>query len=166
MDEHIYKQLPPTPDDAALARISGQILARYTASERPLHLRVTDAEPEQPIELPAGAVSLLVDILDSMAAGRGVTLVPEHVELTTVQAAEFLHVSRPFLIKLLEEGRIPYRKVGQHRRIRMDDVMAYKTAIDREREAILDELAAEAQELNMGYASRSGIVPGWNGHGR
>ncbi len=151
MNENAHRALPPSPDDAALARISGQVLAHYTASDRPLHLRVTDTEQEQPIELPAGAVSLLVNILDTMASGRGVTLIPENVELTTVQAAEVLHVSRPFLIKLLEEGRIPYRKVGQHRRIRMEDVMAYKTAIDREREAILDELAAEAQELNMGY---------------
>ena len=151
MNEIAHRQLPPSPDDAALARISGQILARYTASDRPLHMRVTDTEQEQPIELPAGAVALLVDILDTMASGRGVTLIPENVELTTVQAADILRVSRPFLIKLLEEGRIPYRKVGQHRRIRMDDVIAYKTAIDREREAILDELAAEAQEMNMGY---------------
>lgn len=151
MDKNAHRQLSPSPDDAALARISGQILARYTSSDRPLRMRVTDTEQEQPIELPAGAVSLLVDILDTMASGRSITLIPENVELTTVQAAEVLHVSRPFLIKLLEEGRIPYRKVGQHRRIRMEDVMAYKAAIDREREAILDELAAEAQELNMGY---------------
>ena len=152
MDENAYRQLSPSPDDAALARISGQILARYTASDRPLRMHVTDAQQEQSIELPAEAVSLLVDILDTMASGRSVTLIPENVELTTVQAADILHVSRPFLIKLLEEGRIPYRKVGQHRRIRMEDVLAYKAAIDKEREAILDELAAEAQELNMGYA--------------
>jgi len=151
MNEITHKQLPPSPDDVALARISGQLLAPYTASDSPLRMRVTDTEQEQPIELPAGAVALLVDILETMASGRGVTLIPENVEITTVQAADILHVSRPFLIKLLEEGRIPYRKVGQHRRIRMEDVMAYKAAIDREREVILDELAAEAQELNMGY---------------
>ena len=151
MNEIAHRQLPPSPDDAALARISGRLLARYTASDRPFRIRVTDTEQEQPIELPAGAVALLVDILDTMASGRGVTLIPENVELTTVQAADVLKVSRPFLIKLLEEGRIPYRKVGKHRRIRMEDVIAYKTVIDREREAILDALAAEAQEMNMGY---------------
>ena len=151
MNEIAHRQLPPSPDDAALARISGRLLARYTASDRPFRIRVTDTEQEQPIDLPAGAVALLVDILDTMASGRGVTLIPENVELTTVQAADVLKVSRPFLIKLLEEGRIPYRKVGKHRRIRMEDVIAYKTVIDREREAILDALAAEAQEMNMGY---------------
>jgi excisionase family DNA binding protein len=86
-----------------------------------------------------------------MAAGRGVTIIPENAELTTVQAAEVLNVSRPFLIKLLEEEKIPYRKVGKHRRIRMEDVMAYKSAIDQEREAVLDQLVAEAQEQDMGY---------------
>ncbi len=151
MNEVAHRQLPPTPDDAALARISGQILARYITSDRPIHMRVTDIEQEQPIVLPAGAVALLVDILDTMASGHGVTLIQENVELSTIQAADVLHVSRPFLIKLLEEGRIPYRKVGKHRRIRMEDVMAYKTAIDTAREAILDALAAEAQEMNMGY---------------
>ena len=61
-----------------------------------------------------------MDILEAMAAGRGVTIIPENAELTTVQAVEVLNVSRPFLIKLLEEDRIPYRKVGKHRRIRME----------------------------------------------
>jgi len=62
-----------------------------------------------------------------------------------------LNVSRPFLIKLLNEGTIPHRKVGKHRRIRMEDVIAYKTAIDEERMAVLDQLTREAQEQHMGY---------------
>ena len=92
-----------------------------------------------------------MDILEAMAAGRGVTLIPQNAELTTVQAAEILNVSRPFLIKLLESNEIPYRKVGKHRRVKMEDVMAYKDRIDKEREAILDALVADAQENNMGY---------------
>ena len=63
-------------------------------------------------------------------------------------------VSRPFLIKLLEEGAIPHRKVGKHRRVRMEDVMYYKAAIDTERETVLDQLAADAQEQDMGYGSK------------
>jgi excisionase family DNA binding protein len=146
-----HRQLPPTSSDAALARTSGRILARYAETNRPLRVRITGSEQEKPIELPAGAVTLLMNILDAMAAGRGVTLVPEDVELTTVQAAEILVVSRPFLIKLLDEGAIPHRKVGKHRRIRLEDVLAYKEKIDQEREAVLDELAAQAQQLEMGY---------------
>jgi excisionase family DNA binding protein len=146
-----HRQLPPSAQDAAIARVSGQLLSRYARQKRALTLRITDADQDRPIELPAGAVALLMDILEAMAAGRGVTLMPENAELTTVQAAEMLNVSRPFLIKLLDEGAIPHRKVGKHRRIRMEDVMAYKAAIDRDREAVLDQLVGEAQKQDMGY---------------
>jgi len=94
---------------------------------------------------------LLMDILEAMATGRGITIIPENAELTTVEAAEVLNVSRPFLIKLLDEGAIPHRKVGTHRRVRMEDVMNYKTKIDAEREAALDQLVVDAQEHEMGY---------------
>ncbi|RCK44071.1 excisionase [Thalassospira profundimaris] len=146
-----HRQLPPSAQDAAIARVSGQALSRYAQTKSPLKLRITDAEQAEPIELPAGAVALLMEILETMAAGRGVTIIPENAELTTVQAADILNVSRPFLIKLLEENKIPFRKVGKHRRIRMEDVMTYKTRIDQEREAVLDQLAADAQEQDMGY---------------
>lgn len=151
MNNSLHRQIPPTAEESAIARDSGQLLSRYVQKNRPLRLRVIDAEQERPIELPAVAVALLMDILEAMAAGRGITLIPEDVELTTVQAAEILNVSRPFVIKLLEEGAISYRKVGKHRRIRMEDVMAYKNRIDEEREAALDLLVADAQEENMGY---------------
>jgi len=145
------RKLPPTPQDVALARSSAQKLARYVNSERPLGLHIRQEGRDDAIELPAGAVGLLMDILEAMAAGRGLTLVPEDAELTTVQAAAILNVSRPFLIKLLDEGAIPHRKVGTHRRLRMEDVMRYKASIDREREAILEALTQEAQEQRYGY---------------
>ncbi len=147
-----HRQPPPTAGEAAIARRSGQSLARFMRKDRPLTFRVIDAGQEQPIELPAGAVHLLMDILEAMAAGRGITLIPENAELTTVQAAEVLNVSRPFLIGLLEQNSIPYRKVGTHRRIRMDDVMAYKAQIDADRAEVLDQLVADAQENDMGYS--------------
>jgi len=149
-----HRQPPPSVQEAALARSSGQSLARLIRKNRPLTLKVTDPDQEQPIELPPGAVLLLMDILEAMAAGRGITLIPENAELTTVQAADVLNVSRPFLIKLLEEKALPCRKVGAHRRIRMEDVMAYKARIDADREAVLDQLVAEAQEQDMGYGNR------------
>jgi excisionase family DNA binding protein len=149
-----HRRLQPTAQESALARDAGRRLARYAGLKRPLRIRVMGAKQDETLELPAGAVALLVDILEAMAAGRGISLIAEQAELTTVEAAEVLHVSRPYLIKLLNEGAFPHRKVGKHRRIRMEDVMAYKSRIDGEREAVLDELAAQAQETDMGYAQR------------
>ena len=154
MNSLAHSQLPPSPRDAVLARASSQLLSGYLKHKRPLALHLKDAGPESPFELPARALVLLVDILDAMAAGRSVTVLPESAELTTVEAASVLHVSRPFLIKLLNEGAIPHRKVGKHRRIRLEDAMAYKCAVDREREAVLDQLAQDAQHEGMGYPRR------------
>ena len=124
MNTLAHRQLPPTPRDAAIARSTYQALSPYGGTNRPLKMCVKDAEQEQSIDLPAGAVDLLMHVLEAMAAGQGVTLIPEGAELTSVQAADVLNVSRPFLIKLLDQKAIPHRKVGRHRRIRMEDVMA------------------------------------------
>ena len=154
MNTLAHRQLPPTPRDAAIAQSTYEALSPYGGMGQPLKLRVRDMEREQTIDLPAGAVDLLVHVLEAMAAGQGVTLIPESAELTTVQAADVLNVSRPFLIKLLDRKAIPHRKVGRHRRIRMEDVMAYKSAIDREREQVLEQLTRQAQAGDMGYGSR------------
>ena len=98
-----HRHLPPSAQDAAIARVSGQLLSRYVRTKTPLKLRVTESDQVEPIELPAGAVALLMDVLEAMAAGRGITIIPQNTELTTAQAAEVLNVSRPFLITLLEQ---------------------------------------------------------------
>jgi excisionase family DNA binding protein len=151
---HSHRHSAPTAQDASLARVSGQSLSRFARRQKPLSLKVTEAGQELAIELPAGAVALLMDVLETMAAGRGVTIIPENAELTTVEAASILNVSRPYLIKLLNEKVIPHRLVGKHRRILIDDVMAYKQRIDAEREDVLAQLTADAQENDMGYARR------------
>ncbi len=134
-----------------MARVSGQVLSPFVQRKGSLALKVREAGQDRPLELPAGAVALLMGILEAMAAGRGLTLIPENAELTSVQAAELLNVSRPFLIKLLEDQVLPHRKVGKHRRVRVEDVMAYKAKIDCERDTVLDRLAQEAQEQDLGY---------------
>ena len=146
-----HRQLPPSAQDAAMARVSGQVLSPFVHRKGSLTLKVRGAGKYQPLELPSGAVALLMEILEAMAAGRGLVLIPENAELTSVQAADVLNVSRPFLIKLLEDNVLPHRKVGKHRRVRMEDVMAYKAKIDRDRETVLDQLAREGQEQAMGY---------------
>ena len=127
-----------------------EVRSQYAGSA-PLKLTVKDGEQERLIELPAPVVLLLRNILEEIASGRSVTVVPDNAELTSVQAADVLNVSRPYLIKLLDEKAIPHRRVGKHRRIRVEDVMAYKVAIDQEREAVLDQLTREAQEQSLGY---------------
>lgn len=138
----------PSEDEASLARKTSRILARRK-TKKPLRARLLDSPNADTIELPPPAVRLLIDILEQMARGNTVTLIPVHAELTTQEAADLLNVSRPYLVQLLESGAIAYRKVGTHRRIRFENLMAYKRQNTADREAVLDELAAYDQELGL-----------------
>ncbi|MDA0637175.1 helix-turn-helix domain-containing protein [Nonomuraea sp. MCN248] len=104
---------------------------------------------EEALILPRDAVSLLAYILAQAAEGRGVSVVPSHAELTTQQAADMLNVSRPYLIRLLEDGAVPYRLVGKHRRITVEDLMAYIRRDDLKRRSAADDLASLGQELGI-----------------
>lgn len=142
-----YEPRIPTADDSRIARESSKTLSRYTS--RAITVRVSDTD--EVIELPETAVQLLVDLLSNMAEGNAVTLMPVHAELTTKQAADLLGVSRPYLIRLLEDGEMPYHMVGTHRRVYFKDLQRYRKSIEQQRAKALDQLAAEGQELDMGY---------------
>lgn len=101
------------------------------------------------IRLPYSILKVLMEVVHEMARGNAVRVMPIHAELTTQQAAELLNVSRPFLVSLLEQGEIKYRKVGTHRRILLEDLLVYKDRRDRERLSALDELAKEDQRLGL-----------------
>lgn len=103
------------------------------------------------LELPASAFVALTAVVRGMAAGQTMTLMPSGRQLTTQQAAEMLHMSRPHLIKLLDRGAIPFDRVGTHRRLRADDVLAYRDERTRERERQLDELSQLSQDVEGGY---------------
>jgi len=135
----------PTVHEAEIAKASSLLLSRYVERQSCFKLQIGDEGEKELIELPEKAVVLLADILSAMARGQSVTLMPENKELSTVQGADILNVSRPYFIKLLEEGKIPHHKVGTHRRVQLRDVLAYKKEIDTEREKILDTLVEEAQ---------------------
>jgi excisionase family DNA binding protein len=142
-----------TEAEAHLAEESGSQLAKLLGSRgTDPRFRIEEGDQQgEAITIPLPAVRLLSGILTEMAKGNMVTLVPIHAELTTQQAADLLRVSRPYLIGLLKEGKIPFRLVGQHRRVRFDDLMTYKRRDDEARRQVADALAAEAQVLGMGY---------------
>lgn len=111
---------------------------------------LSDGQPEACI-LPRAAFELLQEILGHLANGTAVTVLPVHAELTTQGAADLLNVSRPHLVKLLEEGELPFHRVGTHRRVRLEDLMEYKARVEEEQRQALDELAALSQDMEMGY---------------
>ena len=103
------------------------------------------------VKIPYKAFSLLMDILVNMSEGKSITIVHLESEVSTQEAADLLKVSRPHLVKLLESNRIPFKKVGSHRRILISDLLAYENELIKVREENLRLLAKQAQELNLGY---------------
>jgi excisionase family DNA binding protein len=144
-----YPAYIPQDEDAQLSRESSRILAPHINSAA-RHIKIIEPDgTEQSALIPAAAYRLLVDVLTQMAQGNAVTLIPIHAELTTQEAADLLNVSRPYLIKQIEAGAIPYHKIGRHRRIRFEDLMAYKQQADATRSQALDELVAASQALGL-----------------
>ncbi|MGF7211987.1 excisionase family DNA binding protein [Skermanella aerolata] len=137
----------PSEEDTRLAAESSRILA----ANRPDHALRVQLEDGRVLTLPVAAARLLEHLLTEMAHGNAVTLIPVHAELTTQEAADYLNVSRPYLVRLLEENAIRFHKVGTHRRVRFQDLKAYKDRMDAKREMAMNELVAEAQELGLGY---------------
>ena len=140
----------PTAQEAEEAKITSRALSKYAHNER-LHLKIASNNESEDLILPGYAINLLLAMLTEMSKGNAITVMPIHAELSTQETAELLNVSRPHLVDLLEQGKIPFRKVGTHRRILANDVFDYKQRIDEARFKALDDLAAQAQELGMGY---------------
>lgn len=112
---------------------------------------ITIDDSKKVLEIPKKAVILLFTILDNMADGKSITLLPSDAAISTQQAADILNVSRPHVVSLLNKGEIPYIKVGTHRRIQLNDILAYDKKLQKNRNSKLNFLAKQAQELNLGY---------------
>ncbi len=141
----------PTPQETEEAKITSRALSKYANNER-LQIKIAGNNGEtDDLIMPGYAINLLLDILTEMSKGNAITVMPVHAELSTQETAELLNVSRPHLVELLEQGKIPFRKVGTHRRVLAKDVFDYKQRIDEDRLKALDELTAQAQQLGMGY---------------
>ncbi len=138
----------PSERDAVLADRAGRKLPAWGDGADPVPARFGGAAAK-PVDIPLSALRLLKEILDQMAHGNGVALTPLHAELTTRQAAELLQVSRTHLVQLLDEGRIPCRKVGVHRRVRAQDILVYRREMEFARREALDELTALDRSLGL-----------------
>ena len=144
--------ITPSEQDARIARTSSEALAPLLQENDAggAHIRFWRAgEQGTDIVLPPAAVRILYSALQEMAKGHTVTLLPVDIELTTNQAAELMRVSRPSLIKMLDENKLPYRKIGAHRRIRYEDVLTYLQTERARRKKVMDELVAETEKLGL-----------------
>lgn len=140
----------PDSRSADLARESAAALSRLLR-DHPAQDRARVRMDGTDLILPRQAIELLRNLLTEMAQGHAVTILPVHAELTTQEAANLLNVSRPHLIKLLEDGQLPFSKVGTHRRISLENLLAYKRRRDEASEAAAQELVDQAQTLDLGY---------------
>ncbi len=144
--------LAPTSEDMTAAKESSRKLASLTGgTQGTVQIHIAAVGKSETVDLPKSALQMLVRILTEMSKGNAVTLTPIHAQLTTQQVADLLGVSRPFIVKELKEGHIPYAMVGTHRRIAYRDLLIYREKCRAGHDQAMDELAAHAQENDMGY---------------
>lgn len=146
----------PTDDEITQAREASRQLARLlpaggddASAAAPALRLVTDDNHHEMIAIPPGALRLLVDMLTQLGQGRAVTLLPQNAELTTQEVADYLNVSRPYVVKLIEDEKLPARKVGTRRRVAFEHLLRYDEQMRAQSRAALDELARIDQELRL-----------------
>jgi len=138
----------PSKTEMELARVAQRCIMEALDRSKAVKIKLESENGDMPpIELPPASLRLIGQLLGLMSEGRPITLMPEKQELTTVEAANFLNVSRPFVIKEIDAGRIPHRMVGSHRRILLTDLIAYANQMQASREAALDDLSQLSSDL-------------------
>ena len=141
--------IAPTADEAAaVTKLRDFMNEADVSSERPASLVSPSGEQ---LEIPTSVYQVLVAAVAAMARGNPVSVVPVHHELTTQQAAELLSVSRPHLVKLLDEGAVPHHKTGSHRRVYFEDLMRYRDVRDAQRRRALEDLTRKSAEYGLDY---------------
>ncbi len=143
----------PSAEEAALAKLCSQELAAILETRQEVQtFSVQDKSGEvHSVNMPVSALRLLVDVLTELGEGNTVKLVPIHAELTTQEAADLLNVSRPTLIKLLDDGEIPFHRSGNRRKVRFADLRQYQEMLEQNRLKTLEDLSDLDQELGLGY---------------
>ena len=149
------RQVLPPPmslQDIEMARVAQRCIMEALDRSRAAAITLTTDSGEHPsVEVPPAALRLIGQLLGAMSEGRPITLVPSSQEFTTVEAAHFLNVSRPFVIKEIDAGRLSHRKVGSHRRIAFEDLIAYARKMRERQEAALERMAEDARSLGLDY---------------
>ena len=147
----IYKRT--TQKDQELAEGSVPYLKKAISKDNPASdkIEILVKHSGETIQVPKRAYLLLIEIVELMAQGKSIHLLPGDSELSSQQAADILNISRPYLVKLLENGEIPFTKTGTHRRVKLSNVIEYNKVLKRIQRKNLDLLAKQAQELNLGY---------------
>jgi excisionase family DNA binding protein len=143
---------PLSADEQHIARIAQRLIMASLGHSTAASITVTTDTGDGPtIQVPPAALQLIGQLLGHMSEGRPIVMLPMSQELSTVEAANMLNVSRPFLIKEMEAGRLPHHKVGSHRRIVLEDLLAYATRMREQQAGALQRLAENARELGLDY---------------
>ncbi len=149
------REVSPPPlnaRDREMVRVAQRCIMASLDHSRAAAITLTTDTGEHPtVEVPPAALKLIGQLLGAMSEGRPIVLMPTEQEFTTVEAANFLNVSRPFVIKEMESGRLPYRKVGSHRRIALEDMLAYGQKMHAQQANALERMAENARELGLDY---------------
>lgn len=145
----------PKTHDIALAEIALTQMSSFLSHDekKDIQFSLKRSKGRESIEflLTPTVVELIFRTIVHISKGDAVTIVPFHAELTTQEAANFLNISRPYLIQLLEKELIPFRRVGRHRRILFEDIVRYKEKSKAKSRKTRQELTEEAQDLDLGY---------------
>jgi excisionase family DNA binding protein len=147
---------PATLDEheAAMVKAAQRCIVMALDHSRAPSIALVDEEgkaSEPVIRLPPQALRMVAQVLGAMGEGRPITIVPARHEFTTAEAAHFLNVSRPFVIKEIKAGRLAHRLVGTHRRIPRDALIEYEKRMRKQQDDALQELADNARDMGLGY---------------
>ena len=139
----------PSKQECVIARAGAAVLKEMGPGESHIRILIGEADNAQSVEIPFSAFRILKAALTEMALGHGVTLAPHQTDLTTQQAADLLGVSRPYLVGLLEDGKIAFRKVGRHRRVTLADLLQYQHISAIQQERAFEEMVRLTEELGL-----------------
>lgn len=141
-----------TAEEAEMAKVAQRCIMESLDRSRAASITVqSDDGSQPPVQLPPQALRLIAQVLGHLSERRPVVLVPSKQEMSTVEAANYLNVSRPFVIKEVEAGNLPHRMVGTHRRIEFEDLQAYRAKMRAGQQDALQRMADDARELGLDY---------------